>query len=69
MEIICVLFFNIVRLFCDTLGPHFHTLTVALYKKKLFGTVLNQLCTASITSSSSANFWSSECSFVGELKV
>ena len=37
-------------------------------RKKLFGVAFNQLCTASITSSSSANFWPHKCSFIGPNK-
>jgi len=38
-------------------------------EKKLFGVAFNQLCTASITSLSSANFWPRKCSFIGPNKL
>jgi len=37
-------------------------------RKKLFGVSFNHLCTASITSSSSANFWHRKCPFIGPNK-
>jgi len=54
-----------------TQSPRFATHSVHLStslrmpsRKKLFGVASNQLCTASITSSSSANLWPRKCSFV-----
>ena len=38
------------------------------YRKKLFGVAFNQLCTTSITSSSSAKFWPRKYSFIGPNK-
>jgi len=37
-------------------------------RKKLFGVAFDQLCTPSITSSSSANLWPCKCSFIGPNK-
>ena len=58
-----------------TLSPCFATHLVHLStnmrvpsRKKLFDVVFNQLCTASITSLSSAYFWPCKCSFIGPNK-
>jgi len=67
-EIVCVLFF-------DTVPPASqHTRSSCPQacgwppEKKLFGVAFNQLSTASITSSSSANLWPRKCSFLGPNK-
>ena len=52
----------------NTPGPPVHKLADALQKKKLFGVASNQLRTASITSSSSANLWPHKCSFIAPNK-
>ena len=67
IEIVCFLFFDIVPLLRNTLCSLVHKLADALYKK-LFGMAFNQLCTTSITSLSSANFWPCKCSFTGPKK-